>query len=457
GIQGVLSAVGEITFTVLPSLLYVVLAVMMMARLDWRLTLLVIAFAPLPAVMAALAAPRQINREKTLLDRWASIYSRFNEVLSGIVTVRSFAMEHAEKNKFLKNVSETNGIIARGIRFDSSVGASQNLVILTARVAAIGMGGYLVLKDQITLGTVVAFMGYVGGMFAPVQGLTGVYRTIRMATVSLDQVFSILDTEAHVQDAHDARPVRSVKGRVTFDRVHFAYDQAKPLLNDISLDVRPGEMVAVVGPSGTGKTTLMALLQRFYDPTSGTVSVDGMDVRRLKQHDLRRHIGVVLQDSLLFNESVRDNIAYGRPDASKREIEQAAGTAQAHEFIMRLDKGYDTVVGERGGRLSAGERQRIAIARALLKDPSILILDEATAALDAETEALLQEGIDCIVRGRTTFVIAHRLATVVKADRIVAIRDGRIAEIGTHRELCERRGYYASLVARQTNGLLLTP
>jgi ATP-binding cassette subfamily B protein len=180
-------------------------------------------------------------------------------------------------------------------------------------------------------------------------------------------------------------------------------------------------------------------------------------VRTLKQHDLRRHIGVVLQDSLLFNESVRDNIAYGRPDATAHEIQEAARTAQAHAFITSLERGYDTVVGERGSRLSAGERQRIAIARALLKNPRILILDEATSALDAETEALLQNGLDTIVRGRTTFVIAHRLATVVKADRTIAIKDGRIVETGTHRELCARRGYYASLVERQTNGLLVTP
>jgi ATP-binding cassette subfamily B protein len=213
-------------------------------------------------------------------------------------------------------------------------------------------------------------------------------------------------------------------------------------------------VIALVGPSGVGKTTLMALLQRLYDPTSGVVRLDGVDLRELNQRSLRRRIGVVLQESLLFNDTVANNIAYGRPDASRREIEDAAVRAHAHEFVARLSNGYDTVVGERGGRLSAGERQRVAIARALLKDPPILILDEATSALDAESEALVQDALDRLMRGRTTFVIAHRLSTVVNANRIVVLRDGAVAECGSHPELLARNGYYASLVRSQLRGLL---
>jgi ATP-binding cassette subfamily B protein len=222
----------------------------------------------------------------------------------------------------------------------------------------------------------------------------------------------------------------------------------------VDLHVRAGEVVALVGPSGAGKTTLVSLLQRFHDPCEGTIRVDGRDVRAFKQSSVRQQIGVVLQDALLFNETIRENISYGRPDASLREVEEAAKAAHAHEFISRLPEGYETVVGERGSRLSAGERQRIAIARAILKNPAILVLDEPTSALDAESEALVQEALDRVMAGRTTFAIAHRLSTVVNADRILVLRDGRIAEQGTHWELMRRGGYYASLVARQTRGLI---
>lgn len=455
-IQGVIAALTEISFKMFPSVVYMALAIVMMSRLEWRLTLFVVAFAPLPALITALAAPRQIRRERTMLDKWAAIYSRFNEVLAGIVTVRSFAMEQREKSRFLREVNDTNQVLVRGIRFDSGIEALQNLVILLAHIATIGFGGYLVVRGQITLGTVVAFISYVNGMFAPVQGLSGIYRTFRTASVSLEQVFTILDTEHHIKDSPNASDVVSVKGHVHFDRVQFTYTTGTAaLLHDISLEVKPGEVIAIVGPSGSGKTTLMALLQRFFDPVRGTVFVDGLDIRTVKQQQLRRHIGVVLQDPLLFNESVRDNIAYGKPDASQLQIEHAARAAQAHDFIAKLEQGYATVVGERGSRLSAGERQRIAIARALLKNPSILILDEATSSLDAETEALLQQALETIIRNRTTFIIAHRLATVVKADRIIVLKHGRIIETGTHQQLCQKNGYYASLIEKQVRGLLL--
>ncbi len=450
GIQGFIGAVSEISFNVLPALAYLVLAIVIMLRLDWRLTLLVVFFAPLPALVAAMAAPRQTRRERVLMDRWARIYARFNEILSGIVTVRSFAMEDAEKRRFLSDVDEANRVVIRGIGFDSSVGALQNMLVAAARIAAVGFGGYLVVRGEATIGTLVAFLGYVGGLFGPVQGLTGIYRTLHNASVSLDTIFSILDTQEHIGDAPDAVEATSVRGEVAFDGVHFGYEvSGTPILRGIDLQVRPGEMLAIVGPSGSGKSTMMALLQRFYDPTQGAIRIDGVDLRALKQKSLRRQIGVVLQEALLFNETVRDNIAYGRPGADMRRIEAAAKAANAHDFITVLEKGYDTVVGERGSRLSGGERQRIAIARAILKDPPILILDEATSALDVELEAQIQEAIEKLIRGRTTFVIAHRLSTVVNADRIVVLKGGRIIESGRHAELVAAGGYYASLIARQ--------
>jgi ATP-binding cassette subfamily B protein len=454
GIQGIVGAMSEVSFGILPSFAYLLISVVAMFRLDWRLACVVLLFAPLPAIIAMYASPTQVSRERMLLDRWAKLYSRFNEVLSGIVTVRSFAMEDAEKQRFLRGVNEANALVIRGVAYDSRVGAAQNLAAAAGRIAAIGCGAWLVIQGEATLGTVIAFFAYINGLFAPVQGLSGSYKTLRNASVSIDTVFGILDSQQRLGDAPDAVDAGPLVGEVEFRDVSFSYDdQDEMLLSNINLHVRPSEMIAIVGPSGAGKTTLMSLLQRFSDPVEGAVLIDGQDLRTLKQDSVRRQIGVVLQDAMLFNVSVRENIAYGRPDASLDEIIEAAKAANAHDFIMALPDGYETCVGERGNRLSAGERQRVAIARALLKNPSILILDEATSALDVELEALVQEALERLTAGRTTFVIAHRLSTVVNADRIIVLRDGHIIEQGTHDELQHREGQYAAFVKRQVHSL----
>jgi ATP-binding cassette, subfamily B, bacterial len=454
-INGFISAINELSFNMIPSILYLVISVVVMLQLNWQLALIVIVFAPLPGIISHYSAPRQTKRERILYKKWARIYARFNEVLSGIVTVRSFAMEDYEKHRFMKYVKDTNNVVLRGLKYDNTFSFLQNLTIIAARSVGLGSGAYLVINGSITLGTLIAFLAYTGGLFGPVQGLTGIYRTLRLASVSLERVFSILDTQDFLGDSPDAVDAKKFEGNVSFKNVHFAYQvSGNSILRGIDLEVNKGEMIAVVGPSGAGKSTLMALLMRFYDPVKGIIEIDGTDIKKLKQNSLRRQIGVVLQDALLFNESIKDNIAYGRTDASMDEIIEAAKAANAHGFIMKMRNKYHTSAGERGALLSQGERQRISIARAILKNPSILIFDEATSSLDAELEAMVQEALERLIINRTTFVIAHRLSTVVNADRIIVLKDGSILESGTHSELYDLNGYYRSLVRKQTKGLI---
>jgi ATP-binding cassette subfamily B protein len=452
GIQGIVAAFSALVFGLLPSVMFLGLSAVLMLRLDWRLSLPLLILAPLPTIIGAWAAPAQTARDRKLLDRWARIYGRFNEVLGGMATVKSFAMEDHERRRFMSQVGEANDLVSNGVGFDSRITAAQRLTTGVTRVIVIGYGSLLIVRGEMTVGTLMAFLGYLGGIMGPMQGLTGLYQTMHRASVSLDAVFSIIDADAKVQDAPGAPALERIHGEVVFDRVCFGY-RGEALLKDISLHIAPGETVALVGPSGAGKSTLTALLQRLHDPDSGVVRVDGIDLRHIQQASLRRHIGVVMQDALLFHDTIQANIAYGRQEASDAEIENAARAANAHDFIARLPNGYETEVGPRGARLSAGQRQRIAIARALLKNPEIVILDEATSSLDAESEALVQQALERLLVGRTTVVVAHRLSTVVRADRILVLRDGRINEWGTHADLMASGGYYRSLVELQTRGL----
>jgi ATP-binding cassette, subfamily B, bacterial len=451
------SAVGAlltIGTSVLPSLSYLGISLYIMFRLEWRLALVVLLLAPLPVLIGALATREQVTREKKLLGAWTQIYSRFTEILSGITTVKALGVERRETRRFLLETRRANALVARGIALDGITSGARNLAGSLGTLVALGFGGWLVLQGEVTVGTLIAFLGYIGGLFGPVNGLTGVYQTLRRATLAQDVIFDLLDARPEPQDRPDARPAPRFHGHVHLDAVTFGYSPEAPLFTGLSLSASPGETIALVGPSGAGKTTLVSLILRLHDVQRGAVRIDGHDVRSLTQRSLRRQIGVVLQDNLLFRGSVRENIAFGRPTASMEEVRAAASAANADSFIEAMEEGYDTDVGERGSRLSVGQRQRVAIARAILRDPAILILDEATSALDAESEAVVQSALQRLKAGRTTFVIAHRLATVVAADRICVIEEGRIVESGAHTELMRCGGRYAELVHFQTDGLI---
>jgi ATP-binding cassette subfamily B protein len=453
-VQSCVLAFSEIAFNVVPTVVYLGISVLAMWRLEWRLAAMVVLFAPLPAVIGGWAARRQTARERVLMAKWTRLYGRLNEVLANIRLVKVFGMEQAETRRFLGGQKAGNEIVLRGVAFDATTAALQGFAATLARIAAIAFGGWLVIRGQITLGTLVAFLSYIAGLFGPVQGLTGIYQKLRMATVGLETIVELLDADEVVGDLPGAAPLPRVRGEIRFRRVEFGYRAGTPVLAGLDLHVRPGETVALVGPSGSGKTTIVSLLQRLHAVTSGAIEVDGVDIRTITGESLRQNIAVVFQESLLFNDTIRANIRYGRADATDDDVEAAARVAHAHEFIAQLPDGYDTVIGEAGGRLSGGQRQRLAIARAVIREAPILILDEATSALDADSETVVQGALDVLRRDRTTIVIAHRLSTVVNADRIVVLRDGRAVAIGRHEELLRESQFYAQLVERSTNGLL---
>jgi ATP-binding cassette subfamily B protein len=447
-IDGAMAAFSEAT-KIFPNFIYLAISHVSMYYLDWRLFLLALAFAPLPTILGTWAAIEQQEREIKILAAWTRIFSRFNEALMGISLVKCFSKENAEGQWFKHHVDQTNRIVLKGVKRDTSFGSASGLIVKFGRLATALAGGYYVIRGEVTIGTVVAFIGYTAGLYGPVQALTSTYQVLKKTSVFLGSIFEILDTPDPLADRPDAKRIKAVQGRVRFENVHFGYTDATPVLRNFNLDIAAGETVAFVGPSGAGKTTIISLLQRFFDPCQGAIYVDGIDIRTVRTDSLRTHMACVLQEHVLFNDTVRTNIAYGRPDASMAEIQAAAEAANAHEFITRLPRQYLSAVGEGGALLSLDQRQRLCIARALLRDAPILILDEATSALDMEAEASVQAALATLMQGRTCIVIAHRLHTLVNADRIIVIRDGRIETSGAHAELMRKSDYYAGLVRTQ--------
>jgi len=442
----------DVAYRLVPTVVYVAVAAFGMCRLQPALAAVVLCLVPIPAALAAVAAPRQAARDAMHHTFWRRLWAWYGEVLHGMGTVRAFANERAEEDRFLRRTRWAFASIGRGVHADARVTAAAGAAELVARLAVLGYGGWLVLRGALSLGALLALWGYVGGVFAPVTLLVDLYPAVRKAAVALESVFQVLDAEEESPDVPDAAPAPALRGRVTFEDVRFSYAGGRPALDGVRVEIAPGETVALVGPSGSGKSTVLRLLQRIHEPTAGRVLLDGLDLRGLQAATVRRQLGVVPQEVVLFAGSVAANIAYGRPTATRPEVEAAAHAANAHEFIAALPGGYEHRVGEGGRGLSGGQRQRIAIARAFLVDPAILLLDEATAALDTESERAVQEALRALRRGRTTLVVAHRLNTVRDADRILVVQGGRVVGDGPHDRLLVDCPTYRALVAEQMGG-----
>jgi ABC-type multidrug transport system fused ATPase/permease subunit len=424
-------------------------AAVVLLVMDWRLALA--ALIPVPLIAVGLRRFNQLVRPiyRRVRDRLGDVNARLQDDLTGIRVIQAFGQEDAELARFDEVSRSYYAERVSSIRYWATFFPAMSFAQSIGGVLVLGIGAAMVVQGALTLGTLVAFMAYIVSFYDPMRRLTEVDNTFQQAIAAADRIFELLDQQAEIQDAPDALAVEQITGDVRFEDVHFRYGSGDEVLHDVDFHMAPGEVVALVGPSGAGKTSIANLVCRFYDPTHGRISVDGHDLRTLTIRSLRRHVAVVLQDTFLFNATVRENLLYGKPDAADEELIAAATAAYAHDFIMEMPKGYATEIGERGVKLSGGQRQRLALARAILADPRILILDEATSSVDAEAEYLIQQALDEVMRGRTALVIAHRLSTIRNAHKIIALEGGRIREIGQHEELLQRGGLYSHLYQRQ--------
>lgn len=422
------------------------IAVGLMLSMDVKLTIVSLLVFPLYAfsVKYFFGNLRRLTRVRS--QALAEMQSFLHERVQGMSVIKSFAIEDFAQGQFKDQNSNFLDKALNQTNWTAKSFAAVNTITDLAPLIVIAYAGFQVIHGHLTVGTMAAFISYVDRLYDPLRRLVNSSTTLTQAIASMDRVFEFIDEKYDIADRPDAIECKDVKGNIVFDHVSFAYDENEPeVLKDIDLEIKAGETVALVGMSGGGKSSLVSLISRFYDVTKGRILLDGIDIRDFRVRSLRDHIGMVLQDNILFSDSVKNNILLGRPDASEEEVIAAAKAANAHDFIMNLVDGYDTKVGERGVKLSGGQKQRVAIARVFLKNPPILILDEATSALDLESEHLIQEALEKLAKDRTTFIVAHRLSTITHADRIILIENGKIVESGTHEELMEKQGSYHKL------------
>ena len=434
------------------SVITIVGALAVMFTIEWRMALIVMAIIPVFLVVLMLLRGGMSRASVAAKQKTGAINAEIESGLSGIRTVKAFGNETIQQQRF-DCANETFKTAKRG--FHKEMGrfnATMELFVTLLNVAVIAGGGWLIMGERMDYVDLITFSLYITTFITPVRKLANFAELFSNGFAGLHRFIELMSTEPTIADAPDAVPMGNVRGAVDVKDVSFTYDRAEEVLHHVDLHVAVGETVAVVGPSGGGKSTLCQLIPRFYDVTEGEIDIDGVDVRRLRLADLRRAVGVVQQDVFLFADTVRENIRYGRPDATDEEVEAAAKRAEIYDDILAMPQGFDTYVGERGTLLSGGQKQRVAIARVFLKDPPLLILDEATSALDSVTEAKIQHAFDMLAKGRTTLIIAHRLSTIRGADRILVVQEGCITEQGSHEELLARQGVYARLYHTQNLG-----